>query len=170
MLQHYRMFAHYNRWANRLLFDAASQLDDDAYNRDCGAFFGSMNGTLNHLLVGDRVWLRRFTGEGPNPDRLDAIIEPDLAALRELREEEDERIIDWVDDIDEKVLAGRFTYTTVTDMRTISQRLEPAMAHFFNHQTHHRGQAHTILSMLGEDPPALDLLYFQRSKDGLEFA
>lgn len=170
MLQHFRMFAGYNRWANTVLYDAAAELDSKAYDANAGAFFGSMNGTLNHILVGDRVWMRRFTGEGSHPDRLDAIIEADFGKLRSLREAEDTRIIGWVDGLDEDALAGRFTYTTITDMRTISQRLAPAMAHFFNHQTHHRGQAHTILSVLGKDPPPLDLLYFQRSADGREFA
>src|SRR5690606_7516878 len=82
----------------------------------------------------------RFTGEGVAPAKLDTILHADLAMLRAAREAEDERILGWIDSLSDKALAGRFTYTTVTDMRTVSQRLAPALAHFFNHQTHHRGQ------------------------------
>lgn len=170
MLQYFRMFACYNRWANGCVYDAASALDKKAYNAQTGAYFTSMNGTLNHLLVADRIWMRRFTGEGSHPSELDAIIAPEFKALRRERRKEDDRIVNWVNDLDDNALAGRFSYTTITDMRTISQRLAPAMAHFFNHQTHHRGQAHMILSVLGRDPPSLDLLYFQRSPEGREFA
>ena len=70
----------------------------------------------------------------------------------------------------EKELTGRFTYLTITDMRTVSQRLAPALAHFFNHQTHHRGQAHMILTALGQPSLQLDLIAFQRTEDGRAFA
>jgi uncharacterized damage-inducible protein DinB len=70
----------------------------------------------------------------------------------------------------EEAFAGRFTYVTVTDIRTISQRLAPSLAHLFNHQTHHRGQAHTILTTLGKPSLTLDLIYFQRTEDGRAFA
>lgn len=170
MKQHFRMFAAYNRWANRLVYDAAATLGEDELNRDTGAFFGSLIATLNHILVADRIWMRRFTGEGAAPAELDAILHPDLASLRAAREAEDVRIIDWLDSLSEKAIAGRFTYITVTDMRTISQRLSPALAHVFNHQTHHRGQAHTILTMLGKPSLRLDLIYFQRTEEGRAFA
>ena len=68
------------------------------------------------------------------------------------------------------MLAGRFTYMTVTDMRTVSQRLAPALDHFFNHQTHHRGQAHMILTVLGQPSLQLDLVYFQRTEEGRAYA
>ncbi len=86
------------------------------------------------------------------------------------REAEDQRIIDWVQGLDDAALAGRFTYMPMTDMRTVSQRLSPALAHFFNHQTHHRGQAHMILTTLGRPSIPLDLSYFQRSEEGRAFA
>jgi DinB family len=71
---HYRMFGHYNAWANNRLYDAAARLSTEQYRADRGAFFKSVHGTLNHLLVTDRVWMQRFTGEGDAPDRLDAIL------------------------------------------------------------------------------------------------
>lgn len=168
--QNFQMFAHYNAWANGRLYDAAGALDDAAWRRDCGAFFKSMMGTLNHILVGDRVWMKRFTGEGTNPPSLDTILYEDLASLRAAREAEDRRILAFIDGLDDAAVAGRFTYTTMTDLRTVSQRLAPALSHFFNHQTHHRGQAHMILSVLGETPPGLDLIQFHRAPEGRRFA
>lgn len=162
--------AAYNRWANRLLYDAASLLTDEEFGRDTGAFFASMDGTLNHLLVADLIWMHRFTGQGELPAGLDLILHDEFDELREAREATDERIIEWIAGLSQHDLSGRFTYTTATDMKTVSQHLAPAMAHFFNHQTHHRGHAHMILSVLGERPPSLDLIYFQRSAEGREFA
>ena len=90
------MLAGYNAWANRRLYDAAAGLADADYRADHGAFFGSVHGTLNHLLVGDRVWMHRFTGEGPSPARLDEILYEDFAGLRDAREQEDARIAAYV--------------------------------------------------------------------------
>ena len=82
MKDHYVTFAGYNAWANRRLYDAAALLSDGEYRADKGAFFKSMHGTLNHLLATDRIWMKRFTGEGEAPDRLDAIVHERLADLR----------------------------------------------------------------------------------------
>lgn len=166
LLHTFRLFAAYNRWANGQLYDAAARLEEDAYRRDCGAYFRSMHGTLNHVLVGDRVWMKRFTCEGEHPDKLDAILFDDFSALREAREAEDARIIDWVQSLDEAAIDGEFTFTPITMPETITQKLAPCISHFFNHQTHHRGQAHTILSLLGHEPPSLDLIYFTRTEEG----
>ncbi|EKF20319.1 DinB family protein [Nitratireductor pacificus] len=170
MKQHFEMMAAYNLWANGRVYDAAAALGQDALNRDVGAYFRSMMGTLNHLLVADRIWMKRFTGEGEAPSRLDAVLHTALPALRIAREAEDRRIIGWIASLDEEALAGRFSYVTVTDMRTVSQHLTPALSHLFNHQTHHRGQAHTILSLLGEEAPPLDLIYFQRTPAGRPYS
>ena len=170
MKKHFMMFAAYNQWANGRTYDAAALLSDEEYRRNTGAFFKSMMGTLNHIVAGDRIWMKRFTGEGEAPAALDAIIHADFAKLRATRETEDSRIVKWIGSLSEKALEGRFTYMTVTDMRTISQRLAPALDHFFNHQTHHRGQAHMILTSLGRPSVQLDLIAFQRTEEGREFA
>jgi uncharacterized damage-inducible protein DinB len=170
MKRHFEMMASYNRWANRTIYGAVAGLSEDEFNRDTGAFFRSAMGTLNHILVGDRIWLKRFTGEGEAPSTLDTILFPAFEALRLAREAEDDRILAWVKSLNDKALAGRFTYMTATDMRTISQRLAPALAHFFNHQTHHRGQVHMILTTLGKPSLQLDLIYFQRTEEGRAFA
>ncbi len=170
MRQHFAMMASYNQWANAAVYEACEALDEAALNRPTGAFFGSMIGTLNHVLVADRVWMKRFTGVGEAPARLDTILHARLPDLRDARGQEDRRIVEWIGSLDARQHAGRFTYLTVTDMRTVSQRLAPALAHFFNHQTHHRGQAHAILTMLGGPSLALDLIYFQRTENGRQFA
>jgi uncharacterized damage-inducible protein DinB len=164
------MFAAYNAWANARIYEAASDLNKEEFGRDTGAFFKSMRGTLNHILVADRIWMKRFTGEGAAPASLDTILYIDFAKLRKARETEDKRIFDWIGSLSEKAFAGRFTYMTVTDMRTVSQRLAPALAHLFNHQTHHRGQVHMILTALGRPSVQLDLIYFQRTEEGRAYA
>lgn len=170
MKQHFAMLAAYNAWANARIYAAAAALSRQELDRDTGVFFKSVIATLNHILVADRIWLKRFTGEGDAPATLDTILFDDLDRLRAAREAEDARIVGWLGGLTDKALSGRFTYMTVTDMRTVSQRLAPALAHLFNHQTHHRGQAHAALTVLGKPSVALDLIYFQRTPDGAAFA
>ena len=162
MNAHFVMLARYNAWANRRLYDAAAKLSDADYRADRGAFFKSVHGTLNHLLVGDRIWMRRFTGQGEAPTRLDAILHEEFAELRAAREAEDARILDYVLGLNESDLAGRLRYRTISNPADIEQPLAPALAHFFNHQTHHRGQAHCLLTGLTGEAPSFDLILFQR--------
>ena len=156
------MFAAYNAWANSRLYDAVSALDKADYFADRGAFFGSMHGTLNHILVGDRIWMKRFTGEGDAPNVLDAILYDEFEGLRSARDTEDDRIVRYIGGLSENDISGHFQYRTITNPADITQQLGPALAHFFNHQTHHRGQAHCLLTGLTGDAPSLDLIVFQR--------
>ena len=165
MKPRYTMFAGYNAWANRRLYDAAAQLSDADYRADRGVFFKSMHGTLNHLLTADWVWMHRFTGQGPSPDRLDTINHERLADLRAVREAEDRRIVAYVDGLDEAQLAGSIRYRRVSTPEEFVQPLMPALDHFFNHQTHHRGQAHSVLCGFGRRDLVLDLLGYQREVD-----
>ena len=162
MKPHFAMMAAYNAWCNERLYEVAAQLPDADYRVDRGAFFKSVHGTLNHILVADRIWMRRFTGEGEAPNRLDAILFEDFAELRAAREKEDARIAAYIDGLSEADLAGRFRYRTITNPTDIEQPLAPALLHFFNHQTHHRGQVHCLLTGLGREAPSLDLLLLQR--------
>ena len=162
MKAHFEQFATYNRWANARLYEAALALDDADYRRDVGAFFKSMHGTLNHLLLADRIWLKRLTGEGEHPNRLDAIIYEDRCQLAIARADEDDRILRYVSSLDDTLIAGVLKYAT-TSGRPFEQRRCDILLHLFNHQTHHRGQAHTILSICtGREPPSLDLVAVQR--------
>jgi uncharacterized damage-inducible protein DinB len=121
-----------------------------------------MSGTLNHLLVTDRNWMWRLTGNGEHYERGDTIVHRDRRALTAARADEDERIVRYVASLDEATLSGLHSYTT-TKGKPFEQRRRDILAHLFNHQTHHRGQAHAILSIVtGREPPALDLLAFQR--------
>lgn len=159
---HYRMFGHYNAWANSRLYEAAARLSTEQYRADRGAFFKSVHGTLNHLLATDRIWMRRFTGEGSAPDRLDAILFETFGELRAARELEDRRIVDFVDGLDNQRLTATIKYRRISSPDPIEQQLDPALAHWFNHQTHHRGQVHALLTGLVGNAPELDLLMFQR--------
>ena len=165
MHHHFSMLARYNEWANARLLDAAARMSDAQFRNDVGAFFRSMHGTLNHLLVADRIWMHRFTRSGPTYDRLDAAPCETLGELAEERTREDRRILDFVSQQDDGALAAEFSYTPVSTPTPVTQRLAPALTHFFNHQTHHRGQAHVILTAQGLEAPALDLIFFQRSLD-----
>jgi uncharacterized damage-inducible protein DinB len=159
---HYRMFARYNAWANGRVYDAAARLPVEQYRADRGAFFKSVHGTLNHLLVTDRIWMRRITGEGDAPDRLDAILFEAFGELRAAREAEDRRIVNFVDLLDDNRIAETIKYRRVSSPELFEQPMAPALAHWFNHQTHHRGQVHALLTGLVGDAPELDLLFFQR--------
>jgi len=164
MLARYRMFAGYNAWCNKRLYDTAAQVADTDYRTDRGAFFKSLHSTLNHLLVGDRIWMRRFTGQGKAPPSLDAILHDDFARLRVARRTEDERISHYIGILSEDDLTKTIRYRTVVNPQDIEQVLAPALDHFFNHQTHHRGQAHAMLSaIIGNDrTPSFDLIIYQR--------
>jgi uncharacterized damage-inducible protein DinB len=164
MLARYQMFAGYNAWCNERLYEAAAQVTDVDYRTDRGVFFKSLHGTLNHLLVGDRIWMRRFTRQGEVPPSLDAILHHDFVQLRTARRAEDERISRYVGALSEDDLAGTITYRTFVNPQNIEQGLAPALDHFFNHQTHHRGQAHALLSsLIGNDrTPSFDLIIYQR--------
>jgi uncharacterized damage-inducible protein DinB len=158
---HFDQLAAYNRWANRRMYDDAASLPDEVRKRTAGLFFGSLHGTLNHLLVADYIWMRRFTGDGPVPERLSQILHDDFVELRAAREREDERIFEFVTGLEtyDRVLS----YQNSTG-KTYQQELGPALTHFFNHQTHHRGQVHAGLTIAGiREPASLDLLNLQRA-------
>ncbi|HEX6995699.1 MAG TPA: DinB family protein [Gammaproteobacteria bacterium] len=158
MKSHFQMMAEYNAWANRRLYGIASRLPDEQYRRDVGAYFNSLHGTLNHILCADMIWMRRLTGVGELPTSLDAILFDDFAALSAAREREDRRIIDYVDSLSDAQLEENWVYHKLNGTPR-EQRRREILAHVFNHQTHHRGQAHAILTMLGiHEPDGLDLL------------
>ena len=158
----FQMFARYNAWANDRLYAAAAQLSDADYRADHGAFFKSVHGTLNHLLVGDRIWMQRLTGEGEAPTRLDAILFDQFQPLRAARTKEDARIVAFVDSLSERDLTRKVRYTTISRPAAIEQELGYALPHVFNHQTYHRGQVHALLSKITGNAPSLDLILYQR--------
>ena len=166
---HFALLADYNQWMNRRLYSAAAQLPHAALIADRGAFFKSILGTLNHLVVADIIWLKRFRAHPshpealaamdaiPAPAALDAELCPDLAQLRERREWLDHLILAWVVSLDATMLTSELDYVSLRG--TAARRAVSAvLMHFFNHQTHHRGQVTTLLSQAGIDVGATDLL------------
>jgi uncharacterized damage-inducible protein DinB len=158
----FEMMAAYNVWSNSRVYGAARELPEVDYRADHGAFFGSIHGTLNHILIGDRIWMYVFTGQGRKPTELDAILYDTLDSLHAARRAEDARIVDYVALLTESDLAGTVRYSTLRSPADIEQKLAPLLIHFFNHQTHHRAQAHTLLTRLTGKAPSLDLVMFQR--------
>jgi uncharacterized damage-inducible protein DinB len=162
--------ARYNRWMNDKLYAVAATLSDEARKRDAGAFFKSIHGTFNHLLLADRVWLARLTGatipEGfmaPGGIRsLDQELCSEFDELRRQRALTDGELATFVAALTPERLAGPLVY-----MRH-GQRLETpvwwAVAHVFNHQTHHRGQITTLLMQQGCDPGVTDLFAMLRDE------
>ena len=164
MKAHFEMFADYNRWANGLLYDAVATMEDDAYRRDEGLFFGSVHATLNHLLVADTIWMARFRQQSHAPMKLNHIMHDAFDALREARRAMDDEIVEWMSRQSDSELAANFTYTPVTNPEPVTQGVAPALAHVFNHQTHHRGQIHGVVTRRTELCPEMDLIYYQRHK------
>jgi uncharacterized damage-inducible protein DinB len=162
MLEHLRRMARYNRWANRRLYDACAELDEAAYHEPRPAFFGSIHGTLSHILVGDRIWLGRIEGRPSPHRRLDEQPYPTFAGLAAARTAEDERMIALTTGTAEPALSDVVCYQMITAPEVKETPLHLCWLHLFNHQTHHRGQVHDQLSQTRVPPPPLDLIYYLR--------
>jgi uncharacterized damage-inducible protein DinB len=152
-------FARYNAWANRRLYEACASLSAADYGAKRSCFFGSIHATLNHILVGDRIWMGRFEDVPSGLDRLDDILYGEFANLRVAREAEDARIFEFMRHLGEGDLGATLRYRNMAG-EARETPLVWALAHFFNHQTHHRGQVHGMLSGTPVAPPPLDLIYF----------
>jgi uncharacterized damage-inducible protein DinB len=157
-----RTMARYNAWQNANLTMAAGTLDEAARAADRGAFFGSIQGTLNHLLWADRTWLHRFAGApkaraGSIPDSVREA--PDWETYLAERRELDAAIQAWAEAITTERLAGDLTWTSSSAKKQFSRPMGLLVVHFFNHQTHHRGQVHAMLTAAGAKPDATDLPY-----------
>jgi uncharacterized damage-inducible protein DinB len=151
--------AAYNRWMNERLYALCAELPDAERKRDRGAFFRSIHGTLNHLLVGDRIWLGRLTGEPFAVASLDQELYADFSELRAERAKTDAAIEAWADRLGAADFAGTLSYTSVVNPQRRTYPFWVCAAHFFNHQTHHRGQLTTLLMQAGVDPGVTDLIW-----------
>ena len=154
-----RDLAAYNQWMNNKLFTACEQLSDDQRKQDMGAFFKSIHGTLNHLLLGDKIWLGRLIGDPFLVEGLNQELFSDFNELKQARAETDRDIIQWANAITEADLLMPLRYQSIVDPATRSYEMWLAVTHFFNHQTHHRGQITTLLSQLGVDCGVTDLIW-----------
>ncbi len=169
-LDNYRFLARYNRWLNQRLYDACEQLPDEERKRDRGAFFGSIHGTLNHLIWADQLWLQRFAAQGTSFPALtgellalppgavhQTVLHAQWGDLRAQRELLDQAIEHWVRDMPPAFLLQTMRYANSKGTRREHPAWQ-AMTHFFNHQTHHRGQTTTLLAQAGIDPGVTDLI------------
>lgn len=169
LLEHIRLMAAYNQQMNRQVYGAAAGLSEAALRAPRGAFFGSILGTLNHLMIGDVIWLKRLSVHpgkhsaldgvraSPLPASLDALLYPDFAELDVARTALDQTIIDFCAQLSEADLPQTLRYQSMNGQRW-QKRFSSLLLHLFNHQTHHRGQVSTLLTQQGIDIGVTDLL------------
>lgn len=157
-----RTMARYNAWQNGSLYSAADTLSDDARKLDRGAFFGSIHGTLSHLMWGDQQWMSRFApglvSKPPALVRESPGNYPDWIDLKARRTVCDRTIITFAETVDAAWLAGDLTWYSGISKADVTRPLWFLVTHFFNHQTHHRGQVHAMLTAAGAKPEDTDLM------------
>ncbi len=165
----YQRMAIYNQWMNKSTYKAAAKLSLGELNKDRCAYFGSIIGTLNHILVGDIFWFKRFANhqvEFPaleyfqtieKPESLDAIVHADLNVLTEEREKMDDIILLFTSELTDKAIASTLAYRSSTGQE-FNKNFGYLLQHVFNHQTHHRGQISTLLYQAGIDVGVTDML------------
>lgn len=153
------LMARYNLWQNESMIAAAETLSDEDRERECGAFFGSIRKTASHVLWGDMNWMSKFAGT-PAPEQ--SIVEsvalaPDWTAYTALRTAFDRTILEWTRTVPTDWFDGEIAWFSMAAGREISKPKRLLICHFFNHQTHHRGQIHALLTAAGADPGPTDL-------------
>jgi len=154
-----RTMAAYNSEMNRRLYEAAARIPEPARRQDRGAFWGSLHGTLTHILWGDRMWMMRFD-DWPKPDTIQkdsATMVADFDELRRLRADADARIEAWAGRVTDAWLAEDMVWFSSSVQKEMRSPRSFAVTHFFNHQTHHRGQAHALITAFGEKTGDTDL-------------
>ena len=152
----FRTMARYNRIANERLYAACSQIAHEDYRRERAGSFGSIHALLNHNLLADRIWMSRFSGQGKTTPPLNTVLYDQFRELRIAREEEDARIEEFFQNAPASFLTNTLAYTNSIGLH-YEEAAVPAVLHMFNHQTHHRGQIHVMLSQCGMQPPSLDM-------------
>lgn len=154
-----QLMARYNRWQNENLIAAADGLDDAGRRADRGAFFGSIEATFSHLFWADRIWLSRFASEQPPPGGIaesTGLIE-DWGRFHDERMQLDRRILDWAEHLSPDWFAGEMTWHSGALGRQITRPRSEVVIHLFNHQTHHRGQIHAMLTAADLRPSDTDI-------------
>ena len=151
--------AAYNRWMNEKLFAVCATLTDEERKRDRKSFFPSIHATLNHILLGDRVWFGRFIGKPFAVKSLDQELYAEFSALLAERERVDREIEAWTAGLSDAVLEGKLRYTSIVKPGPQEYDFWVCVTHFFNHQTHHRGQVTALLSQSGKDYGVTDLIW-----------
>jgi uncharacterized damage-inducible protein DinB len=161
-MNYYTVMANYNEWMNQKLYALCAGLPDTERQLDRGAFFKSIHGTLNHILIGDLIWLGRFTQQ-PFAGKVSDELYSDFSQLQAERERLDRMIVTWAQNLTPDWLAETLTYTSGIDNKTRTLPHWLLVTHMFNHQTHHRGQLTTLLSQMGIDPGVTDIPWMLES-------
>ena len=151
--------AEYNAWINAKLYAVCDSIPDDDRKKDLGAFFKSIHGTLNHNLLGDRLWLGRFRNDPFKVNSLAQELYSDFDQLRAEREITDKEISDWVASLIDQDLDSTLAFTAVSTGENLIFNTGDAIVGFFYHQVHHRGQLTALISHLGQDYGATDLIW-----------
>ncbi len=155
------MMARYNAWQNKQLLSYLEPLNLGELTKDRGAFFGSILATLNHILWGDQLWMSRFDGgPGPGASIPESVeMHPTLVAWSADRLRTDGRITLWAETLDTVDLQGDLHWYSGAAGRDMVKPMGQVVVHFFNHQTHHRGQVHAMLTATGSQAPVSDLAF-----------
>ncbi len=153
--------ARYNTWQNKQIMDIVKMMDEDALWQDHKAFFGSIMGTLNHLLWGDTLWMARWCDDvAPPEDVVDTTTYTDtFGEWQAMRFRMDGRMRIWAETLSNIDLAGKLTWVSTSRGTTFVQPKALCITHMFNHQTHHRGQVHAMLTAGGHNAPVSDLVF-----------
>ncbi len=169
MREYVILMSRYNQWMNEKLYASAGRLSAVDFAAERGAFFGSVCGTLNHIMVADIIWLKRFAGHParhsavepvralPMPTALNQVLHKQLAPLAEQRKLLDGAIRQWADSLSDQDLEQVLHYANTKGVE-FDRPMAGLVIHFFNHQTHHRGRATTLLTQMGQDVGVTDLM------------
>jgi uncharacterized damage-inducible protein DinB len=156
MKEHIQLLARYNRLANEQLYEACAALSDEQYREQRRVSFGSIHGLLNHILLADRIWMGRFKGGGKTTPPLNTVLFEKFEDLRGARVRDDREMGEFFASVDGEFFAKTISYVNSRG-QAYTDPVLPSVLHMFNHQTHHRGQVHVMLSQAGLQPPSLDM-------------
>ena len=160
IIKNFQLLADFNAWANTKIFSSCKKLDESEYKKDRKAFFTSIHGTLNHLLVVDNLYISRIEGKDHNIRSMDQILHDNIDDLEEARMKKDKHLVDLVNNLSVENINKEITYKSFdTTVHTFT--INFILITLFNHQTHHRGQVHNMLSQAGIKPPQIDIPDFK---------
>ena len=159
-----RLMARYNGWQNAQVAGFIAPMDKAALTLDRGAFCKSILGTLNHILWADSMWMSRFSDSIPAPRPVSSMqqttaLTTDAAAWQAGRQAMDQSIAEWAEDLDQATLEGDLEWYSAVSKSTLRKPMAACVVHFFNHQTHHRGQVHAMITTTGSEAPVSDLVF-----------
>ncbi|MFV1985375.1 MAG: DinB family protein [Thiohalomonadales bacterium] len=158
-MEQLKIQAQYNKWMNDHFYTLCDSISDEERKRDTGAFFKSIHGTFNHILLGDRLWMSRFQGTTFDVESLDQELYSDYGELKNQRIITDKTIAQYVESLTNEVLDKPITFVSKVKQSEHTYILRDCILHFFQHQIHHRGQISTLISQLGIDIGVTDMMW-----------